>query len=139
MRVKNEKILAREAEEKKVNERCEEYKRKGIYRTFKYDPTEEYINVELSEDERYNREFDAKRLAKTFGVDEKDLWRFNSDGKTYLFLKNEKGNYFQFFHPYHSDNPLSIHVTEMNEEEKAKFIEEWRGTAVDDKETHFVC
>lgn len=92
--------------------------------------------VELSDDEKYSKKFDAKRLAATLGIRVEDADLLNSGGKTYVFAKSTDGNTYELYHPSLDCNPLNISISVATPERIAEFQpKEWQS----ERTNHFVC
>lgn len=136
-------ILLREAEEKAA--RIENAKTNGIYSLEEAEDGAGHY-VELSDEESYNHNFDAERLATTLKISVEDVNLLNSTGKTYVFAKSDDGNVYQLYHPSLSCNNLNIHISIASPERIAEFNHnEWVNAPYahlvgqSHKKNHFVC
>jgi len=102
--------------------------------------------VDLSNEEKNQRTFDAEKLSQTLGISIEDALLLNSEGKTYVFAKSTDGNIYELYHPDLSVNRLNIHVEIATKERIAQFNhKEWSAAPFSkllgqtDNENHFVC
>lgn len=92
--------------------------------------------VRLNECDKDCNSFNVEKLAKTMSMDVKDLELLKSQGKTYLFVKDNYNQLYLFFHPHLSINTISIYVKKVTEEYYNDFVDKW---GYNDSLTHFVC
>jgi len=104
--------------------------------------------IELSDEERNGKYFDAERLAKTLDISISDCELLNSNGKTYVYAKNGTGQVVNLWHSDTSCNNLSITVDIDNGEKYTEMLkgrDEWVNAPFahivgqTTNQNHFVC
>jgi len=143
-RERKKHIKAMKAERETATQRYADNAAAGVYGI----SVKEYGTfIELSEDERRGRYFDAERLAKTLNISVQDAELLKSEGKTYVFAKKLDGS--ETLELYHSSlccNYLSIVINEAKPERMAEFNHnEWASAPYagllgqTENQNHFVC
>ena len=145
-RKRNEAIrIEREREAEEKRQRLESAKKAGIYNIVRYDYG---TFVELSDEERLSRTFDAQRLANTLNISVKDAELLRSEGKTYVYAETMDGNIVELYHSDLSLNNLSISVNFKAKEifnQKLSERESWvnapfaKEVGQTENLNHFVC
>lgn len=145
-RKRNEAIrIEREREAEEKRQRLESAKKAGIYNIVRYDYG---TFVELSDEERLSRTFDAQRLANTLNISESDCELLKSEGKTYVYATTKDGNIIELYHSDLSMNHLSISVNYKGESlfnKKLSERESWvnapfaKEVGQTEHLNHFVC
>lgn len=137
-RSKNEKLR----KENRIKEiaKYETFKNKGLY--------EIHNNaIVLSDEESYNKYFNAKRLAKTVDISILDADLLSSIGKTYVFAKQTRtGKTIELYHSSIECNSLFITLSYPDNKRIAEFnSEEWQNAPYaqlvgqTNNKNHFVC
>ena len=106
------------AKEKERITRIEAAKRDGVYSLMQCESGQ---YVELASDEQVSKTFDATRLANTLKISIEDSLLLNSEGKTYVFAKNENGLTYELYHSSLDCNGLTIWVSVVAAKRIAEF------------------
>jgi len=133
----------KEATEKK--QRMETAEKQGKYSIMRYDYG---TFVELSDEEIFNKTFDAQRLANTLNISVHDAELLKSEGKTYVYAETTDGNIIELYHSDLCLNSLSISVNFKAKEifnQKLSERESWvnapfaKEVGQTESLNHFVC